>query len=164
MTFYQSGIARTVLTCPGEEPRFSISSTGIGVEWSQLNQVTLDYTIVNIGKTSATVLLYVDNQNEVKYIIQFSPFRIIQYINGEMGIEVNDMDQFRYAPPTAPHGTYMDGYDQLIEGYEIGIAFTFPTDYVYGLPTRTMANFPLVLDETYRLFNQDVGLHPYGEN
>lgn len=81
-----------------------------------------------------------------------------------MGVEVNDMDQFRYAPPTAPHNTYMDGYDQLIEGYEIGIAFTFPSEYVYGLPTRTTASFPLVLDETYRLFNEDVGLHPYGAN
>jgi hypothetical protein len=28
------------ISCAGEEPRFGISSTGIGVEWSQLEKVT----------------------------------------------------------------------------------------------------------------------------
>ena len=36
LTFYQEGIMRMNLSCPGEEPRFAISSTGIGVEWAQL--------------------------------------------------------------------------------------------------------------------------------
>ena len=36
MTFYQEGLAQVVFACPGEDPRFSISSTGIGVEWDQL--------------------------------------------------------------------------------------------------------------------------------
>ena len=36
LTFYQEGIMRVNLSCPGEEERFAISSTGIGVEWSQL--------------------------------------------------------------------------------------------------------------------------------
>jgi hypothetical protein len=33
LTFYQEGIMRVNLSCPGEEERFSISNTGIGVEW-----------------------------------------------------------------------------------------------------------------------------------
>ena len=36
LTFYQEGIMRVNISCPGVEQRFSISSTGIGVEWSQL--------------------------------------------------------------------------------------------------------------------------------
>jgi hypothetical protein len=47
---------------------------------------------------------------------------------------VNDTDDLRYAALDAPHNTYMNGNDQLIEGYEIGVGVTLSTNYVFGLP------------------------------
>jgi hypothetical protein len=32
----------------------------------------------------------------------------------------------------------MNGNDQLIEGYEIGMGFTYASQYMYGLPQRAM--------------------------
>lgn len=40
LKFYQEGIMQVNLACPGEDARFGISSTGIGVAWDQLVQVT----------------------------------------------------------------------------------------------------------------------------
>ena len=81
-----------------------------------------------------------------------APFRIIQYINSEITLVINDGDTLRYAPPTAPHNTYMDGNDELIEGYEIGLGFTFSAMNVFGLPQRASENFELEV-MNYRLFN-----------
>jgi len=117
-----------------------------------------------VGSDRATVTLNSsDMSNIIKYEIMFSPFKIVQTINGVVTIIVNDDDALRYAALNAPHNTYMDGYDQLIEGYEIGVSFTLSSDYVYGLPMRAMQTFPLQQNETYRLFNQDLPYHPYGE-
>lgn len=58
----------------------------------------------------------------------------------------------------------MDGNDQLIEGYEIGIGITISAENVYGLPQRAIDTFPLKKDNHYRLFNQDKFDHPYGSN
>ena len=77
-------------------------------------------------------------QNTIKYEVMFNPFKIVQSINGIVTLIVNDDDALRYAALNAPHNTYMDGYDQLIEGYEIGVSFTLSADYVYGLPMRAM--------------------------
>jgi hypothetical protein len=107
-----------------------------------------------VGSDRATVTLNSsDMSNIIKYEIMFSPFKIVQTINGVVTIIVNDDDALRYAALNAPHNTYMDGYDQLIEGYEIGVSFTLSSDYVYGLPMRAMQTFPLQQNETYRLFN-----------
>lgn len=75
---------------------------------------------------------------------------------------VNDTDDLRYAALDAPHNTYMDGNDQLIEGYEVGVGVTLSTDYVFGLPQRASDSFMLQQNEVYRLFNQDKFDHPYG--
>jgi alpha 1,3-glucosidase len=55
----------------------------------------------------------------------------------------------------------MDENDQLIEGYEIGLGFSFSAMNVYGLPQRASDSFSLPVGN-YRLFNQDKFLHPYG--
>ena len=88
----------------------------------------------------------------------------MQYINGKVTLVVNDLNDLRYAALDAPHNTYMDGNDQLIEGYEIGIGVTISADNVYGLPQRASDTFPLKTDTVYRLFNQDKFDHPYGTN
>jgi len=87
------------------------------------------------------------------YIIQYNPFRIYLYVNGELTHIVNHDDSLRYSALDAPHGTYMHGYDQLIEGYEVGIGFVFSSELVYGLPMRAATTFPLEQDFSYRLFN-----------
>jgi len=92
----------------------------------------------------------------------YNPFRINLTINGVLTTIVNNDDSLRYAALDAPHNTYMDGYDELIEGYEVGIGFTFSSENVYGLPMRAMSTFPLQQNENYRLFNQDKFWHPYG--
>lgn len=151
-----------VLACPGEDPRFSISSTGIGVEWSQLVQVTNLTNMVATTADNATVTLVDAANNTIEYFFEFIPFRITQKINNQTGIYINQGDDLRYAPPTAPHDSYYDGYDQLISGYEIGLSFTFDADYIFGIPMRAVDSFALPVNETYRLFNQDLVKHPYG--
>jgi alpha 1,3-glucosidase len=86
----------------------------------------------------------------------------VQYVNNIVTAVVNDTDDLRYAALDAPHNTYMDGNDQLIEGYEVGVGVTLSTDYVYGLPQRASDSFMLKQNEVYRLFNQDLYWHPYG--
>lgn len=103
-----------------------------------------------------------DQLNSIRYEVLFSPFRIVQYVNNIVTAVVNDTDDLRYAALDAPHNTYMDGNDQLIEGYEVGVGVTLSTDYVYGLPQRASDSFMLKQNEVYRLFNQDLYWHPYG--
>jgi hypothetical protein len=43
------------MACPGEDPRFGISSTGVGVEWSQLTQVTDLASLTTVTQDSVTV-------------------------------------------------------------------------------------------------------------
>jgi alpha-glucosidase (family GH31 glycosyl hydrolase) len=75
---------------------------------------------------------------------------------------INDTDDLRYAALDAPHDTYMNGNDQLIEGYEVGVGITLSTNYLFGLPQRAASTFKLKSGVNYRLFNQDKFDHPYG--
>lgn len=84
-----------------------------------------------------------DQLNSIRYEVLFSPFRIVQYVNNIVTAVVNDTDDLRYAALDAPHNTYMDGNDQLIEGYEVGVGVTLSTDYVFGLPQRAADTFML---------------------
>lgn len=145
LTFYQDGILQVNMYCPGEDPRFSISSTGVGVEWSQLTQVIGLASLTTITADMVTVdgLVSQSGLDTFKYEIMATPFRIIQYINNEITLVVNDRDSLRYAPPTAPHDTYMDANDQIITGYEIGLGFQFSAMNVYGLPQRASNTFEL---------------------
>jgi alpha-glucosidase (family GH31 glycosyl hydrolase) len=163
MTFYQDGLAQVVLSQTGEDPRFAISSTGLPVVWEQLVQVQNLASNVTIGASDVTVDLYSsDLKNHWQYQVTYNPFRIYLYVNNVLTTIVNNEDSLRYAALDAPHNTYTDGYDELIEGYEVGIGFVFSSEYVYGLPMRAMSSFPLQQNENYRLFNQDKPYHPYG--
>lgn len=141
MWFYQDGIARTVVSQTGEEPRFAISDTGLPVEWAQLMQVTNLAASYTFNATNAVIDLYnntYDPPQHWEYNIQMDPFRIFLFVNDNITTIVNHDDSLRYASLDAPHNVYMDGYDELIEGYEIGIGFTFTADFAYGLPMRAM--------------------------
>lgn len=112
MTFYKSGLAQVVLENPGEEPRFAISSTGLPVEWDNLEQVTELQGHVVYTDTQATVTLYSEDlTNTWQYVIQYDPFRIILTVNDEVTTVVNHDDSLRYAALDAPHNTYYNGYD-----------------------------------------------------
>ena len=163
LKFYQEGIMQVNLACPGEDARFGISSTGIGVAWEQLVQETNLASKTTTASDRATVSLQSsDGLNQIRYEVLYSPFRIIQYINNIVTLVVNDAEDLRYASLDAPHNTYMNGNDQLIEGYEIGVGITLSTDYVFGLPQRAASTFQLKHGVNYRLFNQDKFDHPYG--
>ena len=165
LTFYQEGLMQGNISCPGEDPRFGISSTGIGVEWSQLNPVTNLSFITDIRQDKVSINLSSSNgKDNIQYVVTYSPFKIIQYVNSIVTLVINDDDSLRYAALDAPHNTYMDGTDQLIEGYEIGVGFTLSADYTFGLPQRASDTFVLKTNENYRLFNQDKFVHPYGSN
>ncbi len=75
-----------------EEERFSISNTGIGIDWDQIKvqQHLSDFVkILDDG-------VLISGQDHVSYKIQFDPFRIIQYVNGHETIIVNDNDNLYY--------------------------------------------------------------------
>jgi hypothetical protein len=114
------------IACPGEQPRFGISSA-FGVEWSQLvpvenlnNKAAFadDRVVINLQSSSGA--------DKIRYEVFFSPFRIIQYVNNLVAMVINDNDSLRYASIDAPHHVYIDGtgIDEIIEGYEIGLGFT----------------------------------------
>ena len=91
----------------------------------------------------------------------------MQYINGEIGMIINDYDTLMYSALDAPHNTYMLDQDEIITGYEIGMGFTLNASHVFGLPQRAADTFqlqPTGQDDAYRLFNQDKFDHPYGTN
>jgi hypothetical protein len=65
------------ISCAGEEPRFGISSTGIGVEWSQLEKVTNLSTKASFGQKKGEVFLNDSDGEIIKYDIIYNPFQII---------------------------------------------------------------------------------------
>lgn len=143
MTFYQNGIAQVVITCPGEEPRFAISETGLPVVWEQLQQVKNLSQLKTSDANSTTITLNNSDGDQWQYIVQYNPFRIFLYANGALTTIVNHDDSLRYAALDAPHNTYWHKSDQLIEGYEVGVGFVFSAVNVYGLPMRASTTFPL---------------------
>ena len=166
LTFYQDGIMKVNMQVDGEEPRFSISSTGIGVEWSQLTQVTnLVSHVKYLGTGVQLTFVSTDGLDTTVYFLQYKPFRILQYVNGVLTMIMNDHDTLQYASPDAPHDSYYVGGDQIITGYEIGLGFTLSSSYVYGIPQRNLDSFALpatTVNNPYRLFNTDQFDHPYG--
>ena len=131
--------------------------------WDQLTKVADLSSHVYLANDRTVVDLYSeDNMDNWKYEILFNPFRINLFVNGELTTIVNNRDSLRYAPHTAPHNTYTDGVDELIEGYEIALGFTFSAENVYGLPQRAINTFSLKKNTQYHIFNQDYLNHPYG--
>jgi hypothetical protein len=77
--------------------RFRISDYGMGVEWSQLNLQTIsetagaDYTIsTQADGMTLTQNGAVSGQDQFEIKIQYSPFRVQQYSNGQLLTEINN--------------------------------------------------------------------------
>ena len=153
------------INAKGEDDRFAISSTGIGVEWSQLRQVDNLKKLTDFSDPEKVVVSGLKStcgRDKFSYEIQLSPFRIVQYINGESSIVINDYDTLPYAnKPKIAEG--MLGEDVLIDGYEVGLGFTMSSEHLYGLPQRASS---FLLEETgkepLRMFNSDKFPHEYG--
>ena len=165
-----------------EEERFSISNTGIGIDWDQIKvqQHLQDFVkILDDG-------VLISGQDHVSYKIQFDPFRIIQYVNGHETIIVNDNDNLYYDAKDLgihhpAHHTHHDAHhanetdavkepakkdtpkaDEKVDasnvkGYSVGMDFTVNATHMYGLPQRsdTFRLQETGFDHPYRLFNQD---------
>lgn len=92
MALFQDGIMQVKIKATDEEERFSISNTGIGVDWDQIRvqQHLQDFVkILDDG-------ILISGQDKVSYKLQFDPFRIIQYVDGHETIIVNDNDNLYY--------------------------------------------------------------------
>lgn len=77
----------------GEDPRFGISSTGIGVEWANLKKVTnLQSKITYISTGVKLSFTSDDGLDKIDYVLQYKPFRLLQYVNGIMTLVGNDKD------------------------------------------------------------------------
>ena len=126
---------QVLMTVDGETERFAISSTGIGVEWSQLKQITnlASHVIHQAGKYVVTTYSD-DGKDTFRYEIQQKPFRTYQYINSTLAMIINDYDTLTYAATNASHSTYMVDQDEIITGYEVGVGFTISTEYLFGIP------------------------------
>jgi hypothetical protein len=92
MALFQEGIMQVKIKAADEEERFSISNTGIGVDW---DQIKVQQHLQDFVKLLDDGIL-VSGQDKVSYKIQFDPFRIIQYVNGHETIIVNDNDNLYY--------------------------------------------------------------------
>lgn len=75
-----------------EEERFSISSTGIGVEW---DNIKVQQKLPQFVKVLEDGIL-IEGQDAISYKVQFDPFRIIQYVDGKESMIVNDNDNLYY--------------------------------------------------------------------
>ena len=92
MALFQEGIMQVKIKACEEEERFSISNTGIGVDWDQIKVQQHMQDFVKILDDGVLV----SGQDKVSYKIQFNPFRIIQYVDGHETIIVNDNDNLYY--------------------------------------------------------------------
>jgi len=72
--FYQDGIMQVNFLSQGEPYRFSISKTGIGVEWANLKQIMNLSPYYVAGNTYQ--FLSADKKDLIKYVFQMKPFRI----------------------------------------------------------------------------------------
>ena len=92
LAMFQDGIMQVKVKASDEEERFSISNTGIGIDWDQIKvqQHLQDFVqVLDDG-------ILISGQDRVSYKVQFDPFRIIQYVDGHETIIVNDNDNLFY--------------------------------------------------------------------
>ena len=92
MALFQEGIMQVKIKASDEEERFSISNTGIGIDWDQIKVQQHMQDFVKILDDG----ILVSGQDQVSYKVQFNPFRIIQYVDGHETIIVNDNDNLYY--------------------------------------------------------------------
>ena len=184
MALFQEGIMQVKIKASDEEERFSISNTGIGVDWDQIKVQQHMQDFVKILDDGVLI----SGQDKVSYKIQFDPFRIIQYVNGHETIIVNDNDNLYYdakdlgvhhvvhehvvhevpivhdvhtvIPEVVHHANAADAKKPAssnVQGYSVGMDFTVNATHMYGIPQRA-DSFRLQetgFDHPYRLFNQD---------
>lgn len=135
VTFYQNGIMRAQLVVNGEEQRFAISSTDIGVNWDTLQKVTDLYPKLQFRKNGVWIdLQSMDGNETISYYLQYKPFRIAQYVNGYCSAVANNFDTLTFKAPNAPHDTYYIENDQIVTGYEIGIDIILQSEKMWGIP------------------------------
>lgn len=181
MALFQEGIMQVKIKAADEEERFSISNTGVGVDW---DQIKVQQHLQDFVKLLDDGIL-VSGQDKVSYKVQFDPFRIIQYVNGHETIIVNDNDNLYYdAKDLGVHHQHVDEHlvdahhevaahhetahqnatkktgdakkaGSVVQGYSVGLDFTVNATHMYGIPQRA-DNFRLEetgFDHPYRLFN-----------
>ena len=103
MALFQEGIMQVKIKATDEEERFSISNTGIGVDW---DQIKVQQHLQDFVKLLDDGIL-VSGQDNVTYKVQFNPFRIVQYVDGKETIIVNDNDNLFYeAKDLGPQHVY----------------------------------------------------------
>ena len=95
---FQEGIMQVKIKASDEEERFSISNTGIGIDWDQIKVQQHMQDFVKILDDGVLV----SGQDKISYKIQFNPFRIIQYVDGHETIIVNDNDNLYYDAKDLP--------------------------------------------------------------
>ena len=92
IALFQEGIMQVKIKAVGEEQRFSIANTGIGVDWDQIKVQQNLHDFVKILDDG----ILISGQDKVTYKLQFDPFRLIQYVDGHETIIVNDNDNLYY--------------------------------------------------------------------
>eukprot|EP00347_Sterkiella_histriomuscorum_P014353 403361196 len=96
---YDNGAIRVKMS-DTEKQRFGISDLGVGVEEDKLNQFRNLRDVASID--SDKILMKIksrsngENVERINYEIQFSPFRIIQKINGQTTMIVNHKDSLYF--------------------------------------------------------------------
>ena len=167
MALFQDGIMQVKIKASDEEERFSISNTGIGIDWDQIKVQQHMQDFVKILDDG----ILISGQDKVSYKIQFDPFRIIQYVDGHETIIVNDNDNLYYDAKDLGvyHGAAANAAEKkaaeekkaakpassVVQGYSVGMDFTVNATHMYGIPQRN-DNFRLEetgFDHPYRLFN-----------
>ncbi|CDW73021.1 cre-aagr-4 protein [Stylonychia lemnae] len=94
ITIFQHAIINVVITDDkeidnsSEKKRFRISDYD-GIEWKQL-QVDQDVAIFNQG--DHMTIVGNDRSDQIQYVVEYNPFRILMHINGKLVMEVNNND------------------------------------------------------------------------
>lgn len=92
IALFQEGIMQVKIKAADEEERFTISNSGIGIDWDQIKVQQHMHDFVKILDDG----ILISGQDKVSYKLQFDPFRLIQYVDGQETIIVNDNDNLYY--------------------------------------------------------------------
>lgn len=115
MNIYQNGILQfNVIDTSETWSRFRISDYDIGVEWSQLKHQTIDessgsdYLITSqVDGITLTQQSAATGEDQFEVKIQYNPFRIQEWSNGQLLVEINSQDTLFFESGT-------DAIDQSI--------------------------------------------------
>jgi len=113
VALFQEGIMQVKIKASGEEERFSISNTGIGIDWDNIKVQQHLHDFVKILDDG----ILISGQDKVSYKIQFDPFRIIQYVDGHETIIVNDNDNLYYDAKDLGATHHADAHHDKVEAH-----------------------------------------------